>query len=244
MEYLACNSEVFSKLKKDELLNVIKKLRDYSNNELKSFMDEIRSEMTSLKKQIESLSAENIELKELICQEKENKKKTKDLELILHDTAQYVRRNNIEICNIPEIFNENLEDKVIEICKLYGVDVTSDDIEACHRLPKGKIKQVPATTIVRFVNRKNVERLLDNRKKEVDLENLGFPKDAKAYFNENLCPYYRHLWFKCRRLKQAGIVKYVWSGNGIVRIRRDDNSPAVKILHNDDLLEHFPDFHF
>ena len=140
---------------------------------------------------------------------------------------------------------ENLEEKVIDICKEYDVHVNFDDIEACNRLPKNKRhKDLPPVTIVRFVNRRKAESLLKNKNKNVDVEKIGIPIGTKIFFNDNLCPYYRNLWFKCRKLKQSGLIKYVWSKNGIVRIRRDEVSPVIRISHLDDISDEFPDFDF
>ena len=46
---------------------------------------------------------------------------------------QYSRRNNVEISGIPhEILDNNLEDKVIDICKDAGIEIGHMDIEGCH----------------------------------------------------------------------------------------------------------------
>ena len=243
MEFLNLKDEEIQKMTKSNLVEFFKKLRDFSNESLNNFMLEMKNVINEMKGNMERLSQENRELKKLV-QGKENER-LKSNEITTNDTAQYIRRNNIEISGIPDIFTNNLEEKVIEVCNLYGVEVKADDIEACHRLPKGRKQQkLPASTIVRFVNRKKVEMLKMKRKDEVNLERIGFPKGMKIFFNDNLCPYYRNLWYKCRHLKQAGLVKYVWTSNGIVKVRRDENSPALKIVHNDDLSDHFPDFNF
>ena len=57
----------------------------------------------------------------------------------IESNNQYVRRNNIEIAGIPNsVDDNNLEGKVIEILGKIDVKVTSDEIEACHRLPPSK----------------------------------------------------------------------------------------------------------
>ena len=46
---------------------------------------------------------------------------------------QYSRRNNVEISGIPhEILDNNLEDKVIDICKDAGIEIGHMGIEGCH----------------------------------------------------------------------------------------------------------------
>lgn len=246
MEFLNFSDEDLKKMTKSDLFNGFKRLRDYSNEILKSFMEDIKGDIDQLKDQVKHLTTENAELKKLITNDKKGTgKDLKELEIATYDGLQYIRRNNIEISGIPEIFNNNLEEKVIEICHLFNVNVTATDIEACHRLPKSKkMNDVAAKTIVRFVNRKFKQKLMDNRKNQVNLESIGFPEGGNIFFNDNLCPYYKQLWYNCRRLKKAGLLTYVWSNNGIVKIKRDDNSPTIKMLHNDDLIEEFPDFAF
>ena len=75
---------------------------------------------------------------------------------------QYSRRNNVEISGIPhEILDNNLEDKVIDICKDAGIEIEHMDIEGCYRLPLSK-KNVGGTkhVFVKFVNRKHSEDML------------------------------------------------------------------------------------
>ena len=246
MEYVNLTKDDLNKLKKPELFDVTMKLKEFTSDLLMKFMVDIKSELKSVKERLGCLSEENKILKELLNKKNdEDKHHNKELERASYDAIQYIRRNNIEISGIPELFNENLEEKVIDICKEYDVHVNFDDIEACHRLPKNKRhKDLPPVTIVRFVNRRKAESLLKNKNKNVDVEKIGIPIGTKNFFNDNLCPYYRNLWFKCRKLKQSGLIKYVWSKNGIVRIRRDEVSPVIRISHLDDISDEFPDFDF
>ena len=79
--------------------------------------------------------------------------------------AQYGRRNNVVfLSGIPEnVPDNNLESTVISVLLDTDVQVESRDIEACHRI--GKPSSKTQKTIVRFVNRKNCEKVLANKKK-------------------------------------------------------------------------------
>ena len=60
-------------------------------------------------------------------------KRVIDLEKSQAKAEQYIRRNNVEISGIPhEILDNNLEDKVINICKDAGIEIGHMDIEGCH----------------------------------------------------------------------------------------------------------------
>ena len=53
--------------------------------------------------------------------------------------VQYSRRNNVEISGISnDVLDNDLEEKVIEICKDSDIVITSSDIEGCHRFPLGR----------------------------------------------------------------------------------------------------------
>ena len=66
--------------------------------------------------------------------------------MISFETSQnifekYVRRNNIEILHIPHsVKQSSLEENFVSVFSNIGVDVTSNAIEACHRI--GKMKQL------------------------------------------------------------------------------------------------------
>ena len=108
---------------------------------------------------------------------------------------QYSRRNNVEISGIPdEILYNNLEDKVINICKDAVIKIGHMDIEGCHQLPlsrnnAGGTKHV----IVKFVNRKHSEDVL--RLKKI------ISSCSKVFISNSLCPYYHYLWNKCKDLQ-------------------------------------------
>ena len=77
--------------------------------------------------------------------------------------AQYGRRNNVVFSGIPEnVPDNNLESTVITVLSDTDVQVESRDIEACHRI--GKPSSKTQKTIVRFVNRKNCEKVLSDKK--------------------------------------------------------------------------------
>ena len=104
---------------------------------------------------------------------------------------QYGRRENVEISGIPSsIPNEKLEEAVIAIAEKTGNVITSKDISACHRL-KGD------STIVRFVNQKHAESLLDNSRRLRNIKQLSsVGNDKPLYINPNLSPDLRKIRWK------------------------------------------------
>ena len=146
---------------------------------------------------------------------------------------QYGRRNNLEIMGISnEIQDIELQGKVIEILDKITVNVSSKDIEACHRIGKSKVNS--KKTIIRFVNRKYAKKALLNRKnlKKLDKSSSGLSNSNNIFINENLTPMNNKLAFYCCKLKRDGYVEKKFS-RGVVCIRCRDfqDGKTIKVLH-------------
>ena len=75
---------------------------------------------------------------------------------------QYTRKENVKIFGLNESENENLEEKVVILSKEAGVDITSNDISVCHRLPGNG--SGPRPVIVKFVRRKTKASIMKSKK--------------------------------------------------------------------------------
>ena len=142
--------------------------------------------------------------------------------------------------------DKELELKVCEIFESIDVNICADEIEACHRLPysKKEDRTKPKRTIVKFVNRKKCEQAIFNRKKlkVVDKTKLKFPEETQIFTTDSLCPYYRGIYGKCKKLYQ---LKKIFSFyNGIIRIKLEENGKMLSITHNEDLFKLFPKVQF
>ena len=140
-------------------------------------------------------------------------------------SEKYNRRNNVEISGISnEVSDQNLE----QICKDSGIEVNPLDIEGCHGLPLGRnATNTTKRVIVKFVNRKHSGML--QRKKDINQKN-------KLFVSHLLCPYYWFLWGKCKEMQRKGRINQLFCLGGVVTVRMTENSPAIKILQEKDLL--------
>ena len=145
-----------------------KKSAEMSQDSLDKLQKSIVQSINSLKDEIinlkdiviKNLQDENARLKEK-CEKLENR--VAILESNHNDLAQYGRQNNVVFSGIPEnVPDNNLESTVISVLLDIDVQVEPRDIEACHRI--GKPTSKTQKTIVRFVNRKNCEKVLANKK--------------------------------------------------------------------------------
>ena len=156
---------------------------------------------------------------------------------------QYGRRNNVEITGIPDSVEINdLEGKVIEVLSEIDVNVSTNDIEACHRI--GKTRNNSKKTIVRFMNRKNAKKALFNRRKLNDIDKRKLGLSNNIFISENLSPQNNKISYHCRRLKRSGQIEKTYTRDGIINITSQNikDGKPVKIYHLATLTDLFPDF--
>ena len=103
--------------------------------------------------------------------------------------------------------------------KAIDVNITTNEIEACHRLGKKK-----KNAIVRVINRKHCLQALQNKKKlkSIDKNAIGIP-NANLFISENLTPASSKLAFNCRKLKRDGEIEKCYTINGIVHVVKKIN---------------------
>ena len=118
-----------------------------------------------------------------------------------------------------------------------GININKRDIQACHRLREKD------RTIVKFVNRKDCTNILRVEKdlKHLDPSKLSFSEGTKIFINESLCPYYRGIWNKCKKLRANQKLHQFYTINGIVRVKLEENGLPRSITHMLDLANLFPD---
>ena len=104
--------------------------------------------------------------------------------------------------------------KVVDILKAIDVNITTNEIEACHHLGKKK-----KNVIVRVINRKHCLKALRNKKKlkSIDKNTMGI-SNANLFITETLTPASSKLAFNCRKLKSDGEIEKCDTINGIVHI--------------------------
>ena len=139
----------------------------------------------------------------------------------------YSRRNNIEICNVPESV-ENLENYVLKLLKSIGLDIRSYDLVAVHRM--GRRTHTSRNVIVRFLNRKDAFSAIKLRYK---LNSI--PQYKKVFVTENLCPTNKKIYNALYKLKKSKIIHAVWSYNGCIFYRVDEEDDYQQAYQLDDV---------
>ena len=92
----------------------------------------------------------------------------------------------------------------------------------------------------------NRNKALLNRKKfqSLNKEKHGFIQNTKVFINENLTLMNENIAFTNRKLKCSGFFNACFAIDGIVRIKKSENSKPLKDFHIENLRELFLNFNF
>ena len=116
--------------------------------------------------------------------------------------AQYSRRECLDIVGIPsEVEADALEENVVAIFEKLGCNIPIEHIEACHRISKKN-----PTVIVKFSRRKDCQQVWDVKRDlgKIKTDDINLPGQNKLFINKSLCPYYKGIWAKSKKLHNLG----------------------------------------
>ena len=165
------------------------------------------------------------------------------------------RLDSMEIKGIPHVEEENkLPQIVCDILQQIDVPAKVDDLLVCYQLhattpnnnnsnnnnskktkdKKSKKQRDVVTTVCRFSDL-DICRLAHRNKKMLRRVNVDGVDSGKLFINDHLCPSYKRLAARCRRLKKEKRVANTWTFKGIVKVRLFDGT--VRSVKRDEDLD-------
>ena len=73
------------------------------------------------------------------------------------------------------------------------------------------------------------------------MEDVDLPGQNKLFKNKNLCPYYKVLWSKSKKLHGLGKINSFPISGYIIKIKVSENSLLLSITHVAAFGKYFPD---
>ena len=224
--------DVINAIKKKDLVDYIEKMKGkvVADNQIQNLCSEIANFSDNVKSLVSTNEGLTSELTVVKNVNSILEIRVVNLEKQLSKNEQYGGRSNVEISGISnQIPDHDLEENITKIYKDSDINISLMDIEGCHRLPIGRnTTNTMKRVILKFVNQKHSEAMLQ-RNKDINSKN-------KVFVTHSLCLYYRFLWGKCKDLQRKGRISQVFCLGANVTIRVTENSPAIKILHERDLM--------
>ena len=139
------------KMPKEELVNMV---LNYDET-MESILADLNKEISKINKNFEKLESE-LPISKTVNNALHNR--VIQLEKQCWRNEQYSRRECIEVVGLPDSTTDN---EVCSVFKKIGVDVSVDNIEACHPLKSDNKSKI----IVKFSKRKDCQAVLENKKK-------------------------------------------------------------------------------
>ena len=164
----------------------------------------------------------------------ENKKLRQEVE----NLQQYTRRNNVVISGIKYEEGENLFELIRKCADDVNVKIEPQDIDIAHRLPKRRDTSEPPVILVKFVRRTLKHQLMSLWKANRSKKQSGTPTPKETvYINDHLTQKSAHLLRKAKECRNRGELKYVWTKDGGVYVRREENEKAVRVQCETDIFK-------
>lgn len=163
--------------------------------------------------------------------------KVKLLQTEINSVEQYSHRNNLLIYGIPEVNGENIILVVKRLAEVLNFENWSIQyIDAVHRMGR-RGGPGPRPIIIKFVSRLVKEQFLKLRrlKRNLKASDLGYSSDDNIYVNESLTSSTRQLLKLARETAKQRKYDQVWTANCAIFVRKDRDSPSIKILSAQDL---------
>ena len=64
---------------------------------------------------------------------------------------------------------------------------------------------------------------------------------TQIFVNQSLCPYYKSLWSKSKKLRSLGKIPSFFISNNTIETKLQENSNPDSITHSSDFQKFFPD---
>ena len=73
------------------------------------------------------------------------------------------------------------------------------------------------------------------------MQEVGLRGNRSIFINTSLCPYYRLLWSKCKRLQDLGKTSNFYISSGTIKVKISENRKSISITHTRDFIKYFPE---
>ncbi len=209
----------------EEILTRLKNL-DEELRTVKEIVTETREIVDPLILRIDSLETKYMELSEDMSELREENRMLKNQ---IETMEQYSRKNNVIIQGIPQTQGEDVRKIVKTLGEKLEIKINESEVAAAHRLPVKRDTDTPPI-IVKFLNHEiKPDMIAASKKKRLSSNHLGYSMYSRIFCDEHLTQLNKQIFLEAKKLQREGLVKFVWTNNNIVRIRRDENSPKITI---------------
>ena len=148
---------------------------------------------------------------------------------------QYSRKQCININGVPEAHGENVAQKVLDIARAAGVELSPSEVDVAHRVGRPRDGSRRAI-IARFVSFTARQKLYDRRR---ELRNATVAPGSTltteelrgVYVSDSLTQRNEETMYSARQMKKEGKIWAAWTDNGKMKVKLERNGPT-KIVNS------------
>ncbi|XP_058826697.1 uncharacterized protein LOC131686757 [Topomyia yanbarensis] len=211
-----------------------------SQDFLSTKFDSIVSDFRDLKSENEALKQEisSLRKKQSCLYENVNK-----LEMNLDKTVRDNVSNNAIFLGVPFLCNENTVELVMKIAHCIGANLDRSSVVSAERLSPGKKATNSLVPIKVVFTDRTVKEILFTKKKEfgrlistsIDDSLVINGKPTNVAIRDELTPLCLELLNEMRERQEFLNIKYVWSGRGVVLVKKNEKAKPEIIRNRNDL---------
>ena len=167
----------------------------------------------------------------------------------LHDVQQKFLANDVIIRGLPdeESNDEEITSMVTATFTALNVAAVNENIIQIRRLGKRAVEPANGNKrpiLVKFADEKSKMKVIGAKRKTklnggmivVNGKKLGSCSD-EVYVEDHLTKEKSNLFAEARKLRKDKVVKFAWTSNGTILVRKDENEPAFRINTHDDIVD-------
>ena len=203
-----------------------------SYDDIKKQNEGIKKEMLELKKINVQLSTENSKFKQDVSKERDERAEQQErLELLINPIELERRARNLELCGCPEVENDDCMANVMQLLEQVVPDrIELKDAFRIGKMREGQEKNRPI--LIQFQTKSLRDKVYKNR---ANLKKFADGGNPRFFINENLPPNLKTLLGKANSLRKQKQYKFLWTNNGVILVKKDENSNTIPIKKMSDL---------
>ena len=197
--------------------------------------DDIKKELSAKDNEIKKIKEENNNLKIMVLnQQSQNNELEEEIRAVNNSVQLDKNSNNLELHGLVEEDEENLLEKVSKIIEKVtpgntGIIKTFRYGRKIHR--DGSKLNRPI--LIMFKNKTIRDNVYINKSNLIKINT----EYGRIYLNENLPQNLKILLGKVNQIRKSKQYKFLWTRNGNIYVRKNENTNVISITRNSDLVK-------
>lgn len=174
-----------------------------------------------------------------------------ELDSAMEELQNYSYAFNVKVLQVPELKpNESAEETsqlCVDLFNSMGVQVSLNDIDIAHRVSYRDVARTgPKPIVCKFVRRLVKNQVMAKRKdaSAVNPTFIGLQDDtdlSHVLIVDHLTPQMQRLYSSAKEFKERYEYKFCWARNGVIYLRRTEDSRPLKVRNANDLSKYAQD---